>query len=211
MSNVISLEDFNTNFITHIRSVERDHTDETGTYPYGVGFNVICKPNNRVMYFETHMDSNMAPSGTPEVNVVNIAWSNLLPDIKSWASAVISSSNLLGSIYTPTLEFANTSNIGIDLATYNSNFNTVLSRFEVYPATNPRSWCVAYNVNKIADSNETHYFDTSVIVNTFAVQRAETEIMDLAWSNMRDSIGQWAGVKMQESVMINTQFTSSNW
>lgn len=211
MSNVISLEDFNTNFITQIRSVEKDHTDETGTYTYGIGFNVVCKPNNRVMYFESHMNSNMAPSGTPEETVINMAWSNLLPDIKSWASSAITADSLQGSVYVPTLEFTNTSNIGIDVGTYNSNFTTKLGRFEVYPANNPRAWCIAYNVNKNSDSNNIRYFDTSVVVNTFAVQRAETEIMDMAWSNLRDTIGQWAGAKFQESSLLNTNLTFSNW
>ena len=210
-SNVISLEDFHSNFVTHIRNVEEGHTDETGTYTYGVGFNVVCRPNNRVMYFEAHMNSNQAPIGTPEVDIVNTAWSNLLPDVKSWASSALTASNLIGSAYVPSLEFSNTSNIAMDLSTYNSNFTTKVGRFEVYPATAPNSWCVGYNVFKNTDSNDTRYYDTNVRVTTFAIQRAETEIMDMAWSNLRDSIGQWAGVKNHASTLINTEFSTSNW
>ena len=210
-SNVISLEDFNANFVANIRNIEEGHTDETGTYTYGVGFNVVCKPNNRAMYFEAHMDSNQAPSGTPEVDIVNTAWSNLLPDIKTWATSALNSGSLLGSVYVPSLEFANTSNIAMDLSTYNSNFTTKLARFEVHPATAPNSWCVGYNVCKNTDSNDSRYYDTNIRVNTFAIQRAETEIMDMAWSNIRESIGQWAGVKNKAFTMINSEFTTPNW
>lgn len=99
MSN-ISLTDFNTNFMTHIRGFETNHE---GTFDYGVGFNVVCKNNNRVMYFESHINSNMLPSNYTNNDVVEVAWSNVVPNVKSWATTVISSSNIIGQSFTPSI------------------------------------------------------------------------------------------------------------
>lgn len=209
MSNIISLEDFNANFTTSIRNIEKDHKDETGTYSYSVGFNVLCTPNNRTMYFEAHLDSNQAPPGTPESVVTNMAWLNLLPDVKTWASSVLTANSLLGSVYIPTIDFTNTSNI--NLSTFNSNFTTNVSRFEVYPKIAPSSWCVGYNVFKNTNSNDTMYYDTSVNVPTFAIQKSESEIMDIAWSNLKESVGHWAGLKLNTSQLLNTEVITTNW
>jgi hypothetical protein len=204
----ISMQDFNNNFSVQIRSVEKDHTDETGTYPYGVGFNVICRPNSRTMYFESHLTSNMIPEGATESDAANIAWSNLLPDVKTWAGTALGANSLIGSTYVPTLNFSSNT---IDLSTYNSDFTTKVSRFEVYPQTAPSSWCVGFTAYKNSASNVFTYFDTNIKVSTFAITRAETEILDMGWSNLMGSFGSWAIAKESESTLLNTTFTSSNW
>jgi hypothetical protein len=210
-NNEISMQDFNDNFAIHIRSIEKDHTDETGVHPYGVGFNVICTTNRRCMFFEAHLTSNQIPEGALEVDIANIAWSNLLPDVKTWSKTALGAESLIGSSYIPSLDFASNPNPSIDLETYNSNFTTKVSRFEVYPQTSPNSWCVGFNVNKNTCSNNNAYFDTNIQVSTFAETRAETEILDMGWSNLRGAFGAWASTKDAEPVMLNTSFTSSNW
>ena len=210
-NNEISMQDFHDNFAVHIRAVETDHTDETGTYPYGVGFNVVCTPNRRVMYFENHITSNMIPEGAVETDIANIAWSNLLPSVKAWASTALGAESLIGSTYVPSLDFASNASPSIDLATYNSHFTTKVARFEVYPATDPNSWCVGFSANRNTDSNTSVYYDTTIKVNTFAETRAESEILDLGWSNMRGAFGSWANVRDHESALLNTAFTSSAW
>ncbi len=87
MSN-ISLETFNQNFMTYVRGFEEGHVDENGSYDFGVGFNVVCKNNNRVMYFEAHLMSNELPPSFTQCNIVDSAWSNVLSNVQSWATTV---------------------------------------------------------------------------------------------------------------------------
>jgi hypothetical protein len=214
MSN-ISLETFNQNFMTHVRGFETDHTDETGHYDFGVGFNVVCTNNNRVMYFESHINSNVLPSNFTQSNVLDAAWANVLSNVKGWASDVNNSSNIIGMNYVPSvatnsnLDFTSTNNLSY--ATFSSNFNVTLQRMETYPVNNPSCWCVGFGINKTNNNSVTMAIDTQVIVNTFAVYRAEQEIMDLAWAKVKESIGQWAESKYNENSMLNTSFNSSNW
>jgi hypothetical protein len=214
MSN-ISISDFNDHFMTHIRGFETNHTDETGTYDYGVGFNVVCKDNNRVMYFEAHLLSNVLPVSYTDNDVVQVAWSNVLPDVKNWSSSVISSSNILGYNFTPSV--ATDSNLDFqtidsyNYATYSNDYNTTVSRMETYPANNPSCWCVGFSAVSKNDSTTFMTIDTQVVVNTFEVYRAEQEILDLGWSNLKENIGAWAKIKSSQSQYINTAFTNSNW
>jgi len=215
MSSNISLSNFNEHFTTHIRGFEQNHTDETGTYRYGVGFNVICTDNNRVMYFESHLTSNMLPVSYTDNDVVNIGWSNVLPTVKSWASTVISSSNILGCSYVPSV--ASNSNLDFksidnyDYATYSSNYDTKVNRMEVYPANNPSCWCVGFSAMCKSNASINMSTDTQVVVNTFEIFKAEQEILDLGWSNLKENIGSWAKQKSSESQFLNTSFASSNW
>lgn len=214
MSN-ISLQDFNQNFTTMIRGFEREHTDETGTYLCGVGFNVVCNNNNRVMYFESHISSNMLPSNYNDSNIIAVGWSNVLPDVKTWASDVITSSNILGYPFTPSvasnsyLDFQTTSNFSY--ATYGSNFTTSIWRMETFPANNPTCWCVGFVCTNNNNPSAVLQVGTQVVVNTFAVYRAEQEILDLGWSNLKERIGSWAESSYRTSPFLNTVFASSNW
>lgn len=214
MSN-ISLEDFNTNFLTYIRGFEHGHTDETGTYDFGVGFHVVCKNNNRVMYFESHVNSNLLPENYTDCNLKDVAWSNVIPDVKSWASEVVNSSNILGHTFVPSvatnsnLDFSTTSNF--NFATFNSNFTLSVSRMETYPAVRPFCWCVGFLATKSNDTNTCLVLDTQVVVNTFAIYKAEQEILDLGWSNLKEKYGVWAEQVYNDSHFINTQYAASNW
>lgn len=214
MSN-ISLEDFNNNFMTHIRGFEGEHTDETGTYDYGVGFNVVCNNNNRVMYFESHITSNMLPSNYTNSNIVDIAWSNVLPDVKTWATDVINSSNIIGQKYVPSvvansnLDFSTTSNL--NYAYFSSNFNLSVSRMETYPKNNPSCWCVGFKASKSNNENIFLNIDTQVMVTTFAIFKAEQEILDIGWSNLKENYGQWAESICNQCSFLNTEYSTSNW
>lgn len=214
MSN-ISFQDFSDNFMTHVRGFEEGHTDETGTYDYGVGFNVVCKNNNRLMYFESHLNSNVLPSNYTDDDIVNAGWSNVLPDVKTWATDVINSSNILGYDFVPDvnthpyLDFATTSNFSYDV--FSSNFNVKISRMEPYPANNPSCWCVGFGVTQSNVPSVYYNIDTQVVVNTLAIYRAEQELLHLGWSNLKENIGQWAQSKYNISPVLNTSFTSSNW
>jgi hypothetical protein len=164
-SNLISLYDFTNNFTVHVRDIDKeDHFEGGSNIPFAVGFNVLCRPNNRVMFFEKHMDSNdLLPTTSnfadpTDQELVDSAWSNLIPGIKTWATTAFTASNLIGSQYYPIHGFNTTSNF--DLFTYNSNFTTRVARFEVYPATKPSSWCIGFNVIKTSTPSESFYVDT---------------------------------------------------
>jgi hypothetical protein len=211
----ISFEDFSSNFITHVRGFEHEHTDESGTYQYGVGFNVVCTSNNRVMYFESHLGSDDVPANTTNEDVLNIAWSNVLSNVQGWATEVISAPTLYGSSYTPdvvansNLEFTSTSNM--DVSAYSSNFTTMVQRFETYPANNPSCWCVGFQVNKTSDPTIQLNVDTQVVVTTFALYKAEQEILDLAWEKLKGNIGTWAEEKLALPSVLNTLYSPSDW
>lgn len=211
----MSYETFAENFITQIRAVEKTHSSGEGDTccDYTIGFNVICKPNNRIMYFESCVESNVLPSLSNPIchsEVACVGWSNVLPQIKTWAESALTACNLLGSIYIPNsnLTFTNTSNI--DLPTYTSNFTTKVARFEVYPPQQPKSWCVGFSVYKNSSNNDYMYTDTNVNVDNFSTILAEDEILNKGWSNTKENIGVWAAKKMEESPLINTVFINSN-
>ena len=190
MSN-LTLEDFNTNFITEICNIEEGHTDETGTFDYGVGFHVLCKPNMRVMYFEDHLNSNILPPGFAEGEIVNAAWSNLLPTVKTWAEGAITAPSLLGATYTPNsnLEFTNV--VDFSLADFNSNYTTQIARFDTYPKIEPSSWCVGLNVIRNANPSDSMYIDTNVYVTTFALSKTEDGRLCLAHRMQSVNISRW--------------------
>lgn len=205
MSANISFENFDANFLTHIRAVEKNHSDETGVYDYGVGFNIVCTPNNRVMYFENHLNSNILPDPHSEKDIVDAAWSNLIPDIKSWASTALTANSLLGSLWTPGIEHAFNTVDDLSFSTFLDNFVIKIVRFGVYPPTDPKSWCVGFNISHNT-SGENMYIDTQVTVNTFAIQRAEEEILSMAFDKVKGSISQWAALKYTAPTLLNTEY-----
>ena len=201
----ISLADFNQNFKVQIRNIAVPHVDETGIAPASVGFNVICLLNSRVQYFEYHiLDQNIVNTYTSQ-QLVDYAWTQLKSDINAWATSAMSDSNLIGYIYVPTSDF-NTSLIS--LTTFNSAFTMKIVRFEVYPANDPTSWCVGFNItNNLNES--TLYISTNVMVATFTVSKTEMEIMNAAWDQIKDTVGAWAAEKLMYSSLINTEYVPS--
>lgn len=205
----ISIGDFNENFLIHIRSIAKPHIDETGVIPADVGINIVCIPNNRVQFFEHHiMDQNVVDTSTDQ-QLIDLAWTSLKSDIQTWASSAISQGNLIGHVYTPTSAFNNTYG-NLNLTSYNTNYSTQIARFEVYPPQEPKSWCVGFNITN-NNNNEAMYIDTLVSVETFAVTSAEQDIMNDAWDNVKDSIGNWANSKIGISSLLNTVYTPSTF
>jgi hypothetical protein len=171
--------------------------------PASVGFNVICLLNSRVQYFEYHFTDQNLVTGSTSQQLVDYAWSQLKTDVNAWATVAFSESNLIGYIYVPTSDF-NTSNI--TLTTFNQNYTTKIVRFEVFPANDPSSWCVGFNISNNLN-NGTLYVSTNVLVATFTVSQTELQIMDSAWNQMKDTIGIWAAEKLMYSSLINTDYT----
>lgn len=201
----ISIEDFNAHFIVNIRSIARPHIDETGTIPADVGINVICTLNNRVQFFEYHFTDQAVVDASTDQQLVDLAWAALKSDIQTWATTAFTQDNLIGYLYTPTSEFNNTYG-NLNLTSYNLNYDTQINRFEVYPKNEPNSWCVGYHVTN-KNNNEHLYVDTLVSVTTFAITTAETDIMNDAWDNLKDRIGDWASSNIGTTSLINTDYT----
>ena len=194
-----SYQDFVDKFITHVRAIEHNHIDNGEHYAHCVGFNVMCRKNNRVMYFEKHLGSNDVPPNPTVQEVVDASWSNLLPTIKEWAAIACSQSNLLGSVYVPSSNLPFTTQSNIDLPTFTSNFTTKIARMEVYPPVNPKSWCVGFSVNKNTTINDYMYIDTNVVIDSFSNSVTEGELLDMGWSNTKESIGVWAANRQNQS------------
>ena len=57
------------------------------------------------------------------------------------------------------------------------------------------------------------YIDTNIMVDTFALVRAEEEILRHAWTNVKEQIGGWAKSKYTIPQLVNTVYTapSNNW
>ena len=204
MSN-ISFSNFDNNFLTHIRAIEQEHVDETGVYDYGVGFNIVCMPNNRVMYFENHLNSGILPTPHTEQDIVNAAWSNLVPDIKAWSTTALTANSLIGSQWIPGQDLAFDAIDQFTFSIFLNNFTIEIARFGVYPTTDPKSWCVGFTIRQ-NNSNEYMYIDTQVTVNTFAIQRAEDEILSMAFDKVKNNIGGWASKKYVAPTLINTEY-----
>lgn len=209
MSNYIwNAESFNSNFLVQIRDVSVPHIDDEGSYPASVGFNVICLPNNRVMYFEDHVTDSNFVSGATHSQIVTYSWGNLKASISNWAGNALNMPSLVGSSFVPSVgsngEFS--SNVSINLGTYNSNYTTTIARFEVYPPLHPEVWCIGFTCTNNSN-NLSRYFDTQYSVTTFAVNEQEDALMNVAWSQLKETIGDWASTTIHYSAMINSQFT----
>jgi hypothetical protein len=210
----ITHEEFCSHFTTYVRYVERGHVDATGAHEYSVGLSVVCVPNGRVMYFESHLDD--IPSSTSEPSdeaLVEAAWSNLRPSIKSWATSALGAPSLVGSTFTPA------SNIVTSPADFDSHFTVHVARLDVYPViTPPQAWCVGFHVcrtslsssSSSSSSLSSFYVDTQVKVDTFANTLDETELLEKGWSNVRPSVETWATQSLSISPLVSSVFDVSS-
>lgn len=207
----LTYQEFQDNFVVSIRNFQSPHEDEAGHFDYAVGFNVVCNNNRRTNYFGKHMMSNDVPIVNPTQNdVVNVAWDLLSTDIRAWASEVVGSSNLFNSPYIPNsnLDLMN-SNLSLDA--YNSNFTTMLARFDVYPASQPTCWCVGFNITHKDNPSTARYIDSQVRIDMFDNDKTEAELLDMGWSNVREAVGNWAEGVLSTSPLVVSEFTPAPW
>jgi hypothetical protein len=204
----ITIEDFNNNFIMQVRTIDVPHINGTGTIPASIGFNVVCKLNNRVQYFESHIMDQIFVDIASTQDLLDYAWVDKRDEINTWATTAITETSLIGYIYTPLTEFVNTTSI--NLSTYNSNYITSIARFEVYPGNDPSGWCVGFGITNIVNK-EYMYIDTNFLVDTFAVTIAENELMENAWVQIKDMVAIWAADKMTISSFINTTYVPTEF
>lgn len=198
----ISIEDFNSQFLIHIRGLARPHIDDTGIIPAEVGLNVVCIANNRVQYFEHHFTNQALVDESTDQDLIDLAWDALASDVHVWANNVINETNLIGYMYIPTSEFNNTYD-NLNLMGYKLNYITKLDRFEIYPPNEPNSWCVGFSIRN-KHTNDYMYVYTYVNVTTFAITSAENDIMNEAWDKVKDNIGAWASSKIGLPGLLNT-------
>ncbi len=208
----LTYQEFQDNFVVSIRNFQSPHVDTAGTFDFAVGFNVVCNNNRRTNYFGKHIMSNDIQVADPltQNDVVNAAWDLLLPEIKTWAAEVVGSSNLFETPYVPNsnLDFENSN---ISLGVYNSNFTTSLSRFDVYPASQPTCWCVGFNITQNGSPSNNRYVDSQIIIDMFDNDKTESELMDMGWSNVKEVVADWAHNTMETSPLVSTDFTPTPW
>jgi len=208
----LTYQEFQDNFVVSIRNFQSPHTDEAGDFDFAVGFNIVCNNNKRTNYFGRHLMSNDVPIASPTQNdVVNVAWEMLSNEVRSWAALVIGSSNLFTTPYMPQSNMGFESNSNLSLAVYNSNFTTMLSRFDAYPPSQPTCWCVGFNVIQTGSTDNIRYIDSQVHIDMFDNDKTESEVIDLGWSNVKEAIGSWAQGVLDTSPLVSTAFTPSPW
>ncbi len=207
----LTYQEFQDNFVVSIRNFQSPHVDAAGSFDYAVGFNIVCKNNRRTNYFGKHLMSNDVPIPNATQNdVANVAWDILSTEVRAWASQVVGSSNLFESHYVPNPN-ANFQNSNITLSDYNSNFTTMLSRFDVYPASQPTCWCVGFNIINKNNTNIARYVDSQVVIDMFDNDKSEMELLDMGWSNVKEVVAEWAHNILHTSPLIVTEFTPAPW
>ena len=195
---------FNNNFTTTINTLSTPHVDSTGTYPGAVGFNIICNSNLRKNYFQYHPTEDIIKNNSYNV-IVDIAWSNLSMNINDWATTILSSNALIGNVYIPEDEFINNN---INLEIFNKNYIVNITNLYVYPINSPNCWLVNFNIKNI-NNNEFININSQVLIPTFTSLKDDTIIVNEAWNNIKNQVGEWAYNKLTVSNLINTIYIPS--
>ena len=191
---------FKNNFTTIINTLSTPHVDSTGTYPGSVGFNITCNSNQRKNYFQYHPTDEIITNSSQN-ELVDVAWSNLSRKINTWALSIINSNVIIGSTYIPECEFPQSTNINLE--TFNANYVANIMNIYTYPTNSPNCWLVNFNIKNI-NNNEFININSQVLVPTFTDVKDDIVIINEAWNNIKNQVGDWAYSKLGVSNLINT-------
>jgi len=75
-------------------------------------------------------------------------------------------------------------------------------RYDLYPEEEPTCYCVGFSVTC---NNQTMYRDTQVPLED-ASGKTETEVAQLAYASLRDSIDTWAASASEKSGLLGQTF-----
>jgi hypothetical protein len=95
----------------------------------------------------------------------------------------------------------------IDLSTFTTNFDTKVSRFELYPADEPTCYVVGFSVTH-KTNNKSMYQDTQVLLADIS-GKTDDEIIEIGWVALKESFKTWAATvvnKPQNSTYTPTTF-----
>jgi len=90
----------------------------------------------------------------------------------------------------------------MDVDKFNQNFMTTIVRYEIYPASEPTSYVVGFNV--VHNNNKlSYYIDTLVDINC---SKCEKQICKLAWEKVKDIVFSWCEEACTKRSLLNSVF-----
>lgn len=90
----------------------------------------------------------------------------------------------------------------IDLTAFTTNFDTKVSRYELYPADEPTCYVVGFSITH-KTNNKSMYQDTQVPL-TDVSGKTDEEITDMGWLVLKESFKTWAASVVNK--LPNTNF-----
>lgn len=100
-------------------------------------------------------------------------------------------------------------NSNIDIATFNSNFDTKIARFELYPSDQPTAYVVGFSVTN-KNNNKSIYRDTQVLLTTISGQ-TDDQIAAVAWDTMKSSFQTWAADVLSKPAIQNGPYVPTSF
>lgn len=100
-------------------------------------------------------------------------------------------------------------NSNIDIGTFNSNFDTKIARFELYPADEPTAYVVGFSVTN-KNNNKSIYRDTQVLLTTVNGQ-TDDQVAAVAWDAMKASFQTWAADVMSKPAIKNGPYVPTSF
>lgn len=195
----ITLQEFNENF--QVRVVE--YRVEQNTTDITVYYEVKCITNSRVSVHITTVDTTELAEGFTLADVIEVGWDAVKNAVNSWATTNAPKSPF--TTFTPDV----TSN-DISVTDFNNNFTVTLQRFELFPVTQPSSWCIGLNAYSQTHPNVSIYRDCTLTINDFCNDTECLDIVTAAWLKMKSSICSWAAIEFAKSNVINTLYTPTD-
>jgi len=100
-------------------------------------------------------------------------------------------------------------NSNIDIDTFNSNFNTKIARFELYPSDEPTAYVVGFSVTN-KNNNKSIYRDTQVLLTSVSGQ-TDDQVVAVAWDSMKASFQTWAADVMSKPSIQNGPYVPTSF
>lgn len=192
MSVPMTIEDFNSNFVVRIV----DYNNVVDSSDIKVVFEVKCNTNNRVGVFISEVDTTALIEAYTSTEVIAAAWDDVKTTVNSWA--VVNIANDVLALFTPLSTTAD-----ISLTDFNTNFTVHINRYELYPRTQPSSWCIGFSVHNTI-SNQTLYTDGTVPIQDFCNDVLCVDVATAVWDTLKQRVCLWAATEMSRSTLLNT-------
>ena len=90
----------------------------------------------------------------------------------------------------------------ITIQEFNECYEVVIVRFELYPAEEPSSWCVGYNI-KNKNNQYSMFVDTTVPIDA---SKSNEDVLHDAWDQVKSNVTCWVKNIHCKSSLLNTQF-----
>jgi hypothetical protein len=197
MTTPMTLEEFTTYFVVRIA----DHKD-LGNGTVKVVFEVKCTVNSRVGVFIAEVDTTTLDEAFTQQDVIHAAWELQKDNVNDWS--IVNLPHEVLSVYTP-LSIADNSTI--TLTDFNNNFIVNVRRYELYPETSPRFWCVGFSIHKTDNSAVNIYIDGKVPIETQCNNVFCVAVVGAVWDTIKAKVCCWATAQLAKASVIDTTFT----